>query len=370
MLIGLCMWLLTATTSVENLPSLDGYDFSEIQNFLEEELPDTNLNFVEMVTELMSGDSQSIFSTGLEWVHQLLFSEIEANRTILLNVILIAVIGAVFTNFSSVFRNSDISETGFFITYLLMIGILAVAFSAAVSIATAMLDTILGFMKVLLPTFFLAVAFVGGSLTSAAFYETAFGAISVMEWILKNIIIPMIGMYVTLLFVNQISEQDYLSKTAELLKLVIEWGIKTILGIILGIQVIQGLILPFADAIKTNAIQKAVKIIPGVGDSASAISQMVIGGGVLIKNGIGTAALIIIIAITIIPLFKLAVITIFYYIAAAIIQPMSDERMGNSITAVAEGSKLLIRVIFVSGFLFFITIVVVCQTTNISYLGG
>lgn len=364
------MWLLTVTTSVENLPSLDGYDFSEIQSFLEEELPDTNLSFVEMVTELMSGESQSIFSTGAEWIRQLLFSEIEANRTILLNVILIAVIGAVFTNFSSVFRNNDISETGFFITYLLMIGILAVAFSAAVSIATVMLDTILRFMKVLLPTFFLAVTFVGGSLTSAAFYETAFGVISIMEWILKNIMIPMIGMYVTLLFVNQISEQDYLSKTADLLKLVVEWGIKTILGIILGIQVIQGLVLPFADAIKTNAIQKAVKIIPGVGDSASAISQMVIGGGVLIKNGIGTAALIVIIAITIIPLFKLAVITIFYYIAAAIIQPISDERMSNSITAVAEGSKLLIRVVFVSGFLFFITIVVVCQTTNVSYLGG
>lgn len=370
MLIGLCMWLLMTATSVDSLPSLEEYDFSEIQSFLEEELPDTKLNFAEIVTELMSGDSESIVSTGLEWGYQLLFSEIEANRTILLNVILIAVIGAVFTNFSSVFRNSDISETGFFITYLLMIGLLAVAFSAAISIATVMLDTILGFMKVLLPTFFLAVTFVGGSLTSAAFYETAFGIISIMEWVLKNIVIPMIGMYITLLFVNQISEKDYLSKTAELLKLIVEWGIKTILGVVLGIQVIQGLVLPFADAIKTNAIQKAVKIIPGVGDSASAISQMVIGGGILIKNGIGTAALIVIVVITVIPLLQLAVITVFYYIAAAIIQPISDERMSNSIAAVAEGSKLLIRVVFVSGFLFFITIVVVCQTTNLSYLGG
>lgn len=370
MLIGLCMWLLMTATSVDSIPSLEEYDFSEIQSFLEEELPDTKLNFAEIVTELMSGDSESIVSTGLEWGYQLLFSEIEANRTILLNVILIAVIGAVFTNFSSVFRNSDISETGFFITYLLMIGLLAVAFSAAISIATVMLDTILGFMKVLLPTFFLAVTFVGGNLTSAAFYETAFGIISIMEWVLKNIVIPMIGMYITLLFVNQISEKDYLSKTAELLKLIVEWGIKTILGVVLGIQVIQGLVLPFADAIKTNAIQKAVKIIPGVGDSASAISQMVIGGGILIKNGIGTAALIVIVVITVIPLLQLAVITVFYYIAAAIIQPISDERMSNSIAAVAEGSKLLIRVVFVSGFLFFITIVVVCQTTNLSYLGG
>lgn len=129
MLIGLCMWLLTITTYIDDLPSLEEYDFSEIQSFLEEELPDTKLNFAEIVTELMSGDSESIVSTGLEWGYQLLFSEIEANRTILLNVILIAVIGAVFTNFSSVFRNSDISETGFFITYLLMIGLPAGFFS-------------------------------------------------------------------------------------------------------------------------------------------------------------------------------------------------------------------------------------------------
>ncbi len=370
MLAGICMWFLTITTAFENLPSLDEYDFSQIQSFIEEELPDVDFNFSEMVTELMSGEGKSIVSVGIDWIGKFVWGEIAANRELLLKVILIAIIGAIFTNFSSVFQNSNISDTGFFITYLLMIGILAAAFTMSVSIATDMLDAILGFMKVLLPTFFLAVAFVGGGLTSAAFYETTFGIISVMEWCLKTVIVPVIGMYVTLLFVNQMTEEDLLSKMAELLQLIIGWGMKTGLGIVLGIQIIQGLVLPFADAIKTNTIQKAVKMIPGVGDSASAISQIVIGGGVLIKNGIGTAALIVLVILTIIPLLKLTVITLFYYIAAAIVQPISDERMGNAITAVAEGSKMLIRVVFFAGFLFFITIVVVCQTTNVTYLGG
>ncbi len=38
---------------------------------------------------------------------------------------------------------------------------------------------------------------------------------------------------------------------------------------------------------KTGAIQKLIGIIPGVGQGASAVTQMVIGSGVLVKNTMG-----------------------------------------------------------------------------------
>lgn len=370
MIIGICMWIFTVTASLDTVSSFAGYDFSEIQSFLEQELPDMPITFSQMVTKLMSGEETNHISIGIDWIKQFLFTEIAANKNMIIKIIIIAVIGAIFTQFSSVFQNSQISETGFFITYLLMIGMLAAAFTATISIAAALLESVLGFMKVFLPTFFLAVAFVGGSITASVFYETAFGVISVMEELLKTIFIPMVGMYVTILFVNQISGEDLLSKTAELLKIVAEWGMKAVLGVVLGIQLIQGMILPFADAVKANTIQKAVKMIPGIGDSASKVSQIVVGGGVLVKNGIGMAALVVLVLLAVIPLLKLAVITLFYYMAAAIIQPIADERMSNCIMAVAEGGKLLIRIVFLASFLLFLMIVIVCQATNVVYLSS
>lgn len=348
--------------------SLEQYDFGEIQDFIDEELDESGIDFETMVQQLLGGNIKETVSSITQMAWQLVMSEIETNKKAILQVILVAVVGAVFTNFSSVFQNSQISETGFFITYLLMIGLLAGSAAIGVSITTSVVEQLLEFMKAFIPSFFLSVAVVGGTTSSAAFYPLAFFLITVVEWALLYVGIPLIEVYIAILFVNYISGEDFLSKTAELIRTVVDWGLTTILGLVISVQVIQALIFPFVDAVKTNAIQKAVNAIPGIGDGVSAVSKMVLGSGILIKNGIGAAALVIIVVITVVPMLKLGIISLFYHAAAAIIQPMSDKRMSDSVSVAAQGSKLLLRVVFLAGLLFFITIAAVCSSTNISYM--
>ena len=48
-------------------------------------------------------------------------------------------------------------------------------------------------------------------------------------------------------------------------------------GIVRGLHLIQGLVRPYVDSMKAGAVQKLIGIIPGVGQGASAVTQMVIG---------------------------------------------------------------------------------------------
>ena len=56
-----------------------------------------------------------------------------------------------------------------------------------------------------------------------------------------------------------------ISRTTELLRQGILWTLKTMFGIIVGFHVIQGLVLPQADALKNASAMRLAQMIPGVG---------------------------------------------------------------------------------------------------------
>ena len=349
---------------------LEEFDFSQVQQMLEQSDLKTSLSFTELIKELMAGNLADFLKGVGQSIKNWLFAELTNNFRAVGQVIMICAVGAIFANFSSIFAGSQISETGFYITYLLLVGILAAAFAMAGRIAGGVMDSIVSFMNALVPSYFLAVAYAGGSISSVASYQFTLFIVYLVERVLAGLLVPMVNMYVLLVFVNNISKEDALSKLAELLKTAVEWSLKTLLGLVTGFHIIQSLILPQVDAIKSNALQKVISVIPGVGQGASALANLVLGSGVLIKNGIGGAALVVLVLLCAVPILKLAALSLMYQGASAVVQPVSDKRVVECVACIADGCKLLLKIVFTSALLFLITIAVVCLSTNVSYYAG
>lgn len=163
----LCVSLWGTTAQAEELSD---YDFSELQEVIDEALG-ARISFFDLVADIMDGKLSKTPAKFLTYVKEVLFAELSANKKGILQVLLIAIMGAVFTNVSSVFKDSQVADTGFYITYLLMITTLSSVFIASTVILKDILEVILTFMKVLMPAFFLAVSFAGGSIASIAYYE-------------------------------------------------------------------------------------------------------------------------------------------------------------------------------------------------------
>ena len=100
-------------------------------------------------------------------------------------------------------------------------------------------------------------------------------------------------------------------------------------------------------------------MIPGIGNIAGSVTDVLLGSAVLIKNGIGAAALIVILLLCMAPLLKLGILVVILELSAALIQPVSDKRMTGCVAGVGDGIKLLFRAVFTVAILFIITIVVV-----------
>ena len=106
-------------------------------------------------------------------------------------------------------------------------------------------------------------------------------------------------------------------------------------------------------------------MIPGIGAGAGAAASLVTGTAVLIKNGIGAAALIVLLLICSVPVLKLAVITILYYGAAAMVQPVADKRVTDCLAGMAVGVRMLLKATMASAGMFLLLIGILCAFTSI-----
>ncbi|MCI9614309.1 MAG: stage III sporulation protein AF [Dorea sp.] len=343
---------------------LEEFEFDDIDDSLRELFPGERLKFKDTLMGVLSGDMTFSASLFGRLVADQLSYTFRSGRDNLVRMLLIAVIAAVFSNFSKVFLSRQISDVSFYAMYLLLIALTLSSFGMVVDWVSEGIEGLTSFMGVFCPLYFLAVAATKGSVTSVAFYNLVLFLIFLTEFMITNLLLPVIHIYMMVKVLNYLSEEDYLTKFAELIEMAVSWILKTLLACIVGLNVIQGLISPAIDTVKRSVVTRGVEAIPGVGDLVGGAAEVALGTAVLVKNGIGMTGAVICIAICIVPLAQAAGIVLLYKIAAAVIQPVSDKRIVGCIETVGEGCRLLLNVIFTMSLLFLLTIVVVTAVTG------
>ena len=339
------------------------FEFSEIEDLLDDIFPETKTDFQDLIKKMLSGQTEPSLQVIGEMISDQFFYEWKSSKAGMVHILLIVIVAAVFTNFSNVFQNQQISEISFYVLYLLLITIGLNSFRILIVSASENLERLIGFMKVLGPVYFLAVAFAAGSSTSILFYNLVLLLIYLVELVILNFLIPFVQVYIVVKVMNNLSEEDYLSKFAELCETVIAWTLKTLLAGVTGVNIIQGLLSPAIDSLKRSVVGRSAEAIPVVGDAIGGVTEVMLGTAVLIKNGIGVAGALVCIGICLVPIIQMAVVTLLYKLIAAMIQPVSDKRIVGCISSIADGSQMLLRIIFTTGVLFLLTIAVVTATT-------
>ena len=340
-------------------------EYDEIQDVIDHILSkDNQFSFSEYISDLISGKEIFSYTEVINKSKEGVVIELKSNTGNFTALIAIAIIAAVFTNLSAAFKNNQVADTGFYITYLLLFTILTSSFVAASKIAVTTLTSIFDFMKVLIPSYIMALAFSTGVTTSYVFYQSTLFLISFIDFLLLKIIIPMINIHFIITIADNLSKEDKLSKLSELLSQGVSWSLKSVLTLVIGLNATQGLISPVLDRVKRTGILKTAEAIPGIGDILGGVTESVLSASILLKNAIGIAGVVVIMVVCAVPLLKLGVTTLIYKISSAFVQPISDKRLINCISATANAAGLLLHTVFVAVVLFVITITIIAVTTT------
>lgn len=342
---------------------MEEIDFGEIQQVLDEILG-SGMDFRRMAEQGIRGENILSFENLAVFLQNVFLKELLAQKQLWLHVLILAIAAAVLLHFADVFQNRNVSHISFYIIYMVLFLLLIVSFQNSIGIAEEVMEHMREFVTVLAPAYFLAMTLSACTISAGVYYEFILFLISAMGWFTEAFVLPCTEIYILLVLVDHLSKEGRLTRFAELAELLVEWSLKAILAAVMGFHMIQGLISPAADTVRNTTVSQGLEMVPGVGDISSSVTDVLLGSSMLIKNGIGAAALAALLMLCLLPLSKLAVIMAAYYVLAAVLQPISDERITDCLSGMGNGVRLLLKTVFTMLVLFLLTIALATALTG------
>lgn len=364
----LCLLVLNTKEILAKETTLNEDMFTNVENVIKKQ--DIDVSYSKLVRQLMKGNVKEVLTILKDQCKNQLLNQMFIQKDLIKEILMIALIAAVFKNLSDSFFQQNTSNVAFYITYVILSGAMLHSFSYLSETVSDLIVLMSDYMRGMIMAYSLAIVSTSGITTSTTVYEFYLFVIYAMTTITKKVLLPMIKIFFVLKIVDHISKEEHFSRLSKTLKATINWILKGFLTILFGIQLIQSMILPAVDSMKNTALQKGMKAIPGIGNGLNSALTMILGSAVIIKNSIGAVGIIILIMIIVPPILEIAAVVLTYLLAGIIIQPVSDKRITQAMDAVITSGKLMLSMIFTMTMLFILSIALIAFSTNVNYYAG
>lgn len=326
-----------------------------------------DINAKDYVKNFMEkGKSHISVNKAAKAITTYIFKEIAASLKLIALLIMVAIICALLNNLQKAFSNETLSDIAYFACYALIIIILARSFYLGVNIARDTINKMTDFMMALIPILIMLIASIGGIAEAAMLDPIIIGTINISANIFSRFIIPLICMTFVLQFVDNLSEDYKINKLTKLLNQVALWTQGIVMTVFVGVVTIRGITSKAMDQVTVKTAKYAVdNFVPVVGKCLSDAISTVAGYSLLLKNSISSLGLIVIVAMLLVPVIKLLIMAFMYKMAAALIEPISDSRLVNSIGAAGDSLILILSCLICVSVMFFIMIAIMASAGKV-----
>ncbi|APQ76261.1 stage III sporulation protein AE [Clostridium botulinum] len=326
-----------------------------------------DINAKDYVKNFMEkGESNISIKKAAKAITTYVFKEIAASLKLIGLLIMVAIICALLNNLQKAFSNETLSDIAYFACYALIIIILARSFYLGVNIARDTINKMTDFMMALIPILVMLIASIGGIVEATMLDPIIIGTINISANIFSKFIIPLICMTFVLQFVDNLSEDYKINKLTKLLNQVALWTQGIVMTVFVGVVTIRGITSKAMDQVTVKTAKYAVdNFVPVVGKCLSDAISTVAGYSLLLKNSISSLGLIVIVAMLLVPVIKLLIMAFMYKMAAALIEPISDSRLVNSIGAAGDSLILILSCLICVSVMFFIMIAIMASAGKV-----
>lgn len=342
---------------------ISALDFSSLNEFLYGHIR-TKMTFEELVAQISVDGLDALNKDNITtMVFDALFYELSIARPMFIKMLVFSLLFSIVHRLL-VTKNKYISDIGFLMIYATLIVLLMQSFFLVRDIAMEGIDSLITFLNALIPTYALTLVFSGSSISGAMLYEIAFMMVYVLELLMKNLLSPLIHIFILVLFLNHLFEEDRLTKLAEFIEKAVGMILKAAFGGVIGLSVVQSLLTPAKDRLASNVVLSGLSSIPGVGGFMGSTGEIVLSCGMLIKNSVGVIGLLILFVLAVIPVVKIGCFWVMYHLLSITLQPVADNRITECVSGVARGCDLYLKMIVYSMMLFFILFSMVSVATS------
>ena len=192
------------------------------------------------------------------------------------------------------------------------------------------IDNLVGFSNSLIPILITLMITTGSIASSSILQPILLFMITFIGNFIKDIIIPVVLVSTALGIVSKISSRLQIDKLSKFFKSSVVWILGVVLTLFVGAVSLEGTLSSSVDGLTAKTTKAAVStVIPVVGKILGDATDAVIGCAGILKNAVGFVGIIVILGICLMPIIKLTILTITYYLASAICEPIADSKIVN-----------------------------------------
>ena len=253
---------------------------------------------------------------------------------------------------------------------ILCFGMSAAAVSYAlmrqVAVARAAIDALTAFMEIATPVLSFALAAVGSVTLSGAVQPMMAFLSTAIAGFFKSVILPLSVAGGAAVIIGGMTQRMGLAQLHKFIKSAVKWLTGAVFTIYFGIVALQGLSMGGADSLALRAAKYTLdKSVPIVGGVASGTLETVLGSAVLIKNAVGAAAMLTVVAVAFSPLLQIACAGLACKAIAALSAPLGgDGRIPKLLGDLSEVYNNLFAAVTAVALMFVITAGLVMAAGN------
>ena len=343
-------------------------DSFNISNFIDEANKYSNdilkdIDIQELLNNAIKGELDT--NQLLKNIFPLLGTEIKEALKVMGSILIIVLIHSVLKSISDNLNNKSVAQITYYVQYILIATVIMTNFSSIITLTKEAVGNMISFIQLLFPLL-MTLMLASGSVVSVNLVQPIIlFIINLISNIFQSIIIPIILVGTALAIVSKISDRIQIDKLSKFLKSSSVWAIGILLTIFVGVLSIEGTLGSSVDGITAKTAKAAVSsFIPVVGKVLGDAVETVIGCSAILKNAIVIVGVIVVIAICITPILKLAIITIIYHLTAALCEPIADSKIVSLITQMADTFKILLAILCSISVMLIIGITLVINISN------
>lgn len=247
--------------------------------------------------------------------------------------------------------------------------IILTSFSSSISLVKNTVQNLVGFTNSLLPIL-ITLMLTTGAITSAGVLQPILLLlINFIGNTISNFILPVVLISTSLSIISGISDDIKISKISKFLNSSVVWVLGIIMTIFVTVLSLEGSLTETVDGVTAKTTKAAVStVIPVVGKILGDATDAVIGCAGILKNAVGFVGIIVILGICLMPIIKLTILTITYYLASAICQPIADTKIVNLLGTMGDTFKVMLAIVLCVTVALIVGLTIVIKISNATLL--
>lgn len=340
----------------------ESVDFGEMEKFIDDisGFTDEKLSVKDIVYKFVRGESVVEYQTVFKYVGSLLFAEVKSRLPALLSLLSVLLLCSLLGCLNTERLGSGVGEIVHFVGYAAIVTTVTALCYSLVSSALSAVDKVSAVVQAVFPALLALMISTGATAQAALYSPTALFIDGFTTIFIKNFTFPCVLAMLALSVVSNITKTVKLKGFIDFLSGIMKWGIglaATVFSLFLTVKGISG---GLADGVTVRTLKYALNSsVPLVGGILSGGADVVVAAASLVRGALGLTTLVIVFGVVLMPVIKIAALTLALRVVNAVAQPFSSDRVYSFINSAVSVLHHALAGLLLATLMYVVTIIMI-----------